>query len=242
VLPHHASPAPKIDKGTLNKLREMTRKTSPAPAPPAPTPAPVAEAHQPAPPAPTQPAQPLPSAPSPIPRSSAQPVPDTPLPQPAPKPNFNSGGTVSDQMRNLASNPAPRAGSIGAAGISGYTRGGRGASAGVGGPEILSDTRGVDFQPYLARLMRQIYQQWIPLIPEEAQPPISKQGVTQVRFKINADGSLGGIWLDGPSGDVALDRAAWGSVNGQIFPPLPKQFLGPNLELRIHYLVNTTKE
>jgi TonB family protein len=244
VLPHHASPAPKIDKGTLNKLREMTRKASPAPAAPAPTPAPAPEAHQPAPtqPSPTPP-QPLPLAPSPLPRSSAPPVPDTPLPQPVTKPNFNTGGTVSDQMRNLASNPAPRAGSSGAAGISGYTRGvGRGASAGVGGPEILSDTRGVDFNPYLARLMRQIYQQWIPLIPEEAQPPISKQGVTQIRFTINPDGSLAAIHLDGPSGDVALDRAAWGSVNGQIFPPLPKQFLGPNLELRIHYLVNTNKE
>jgi hypothetical protein len=26
------------------------------------------------------------------------------------------------------------------------------------------------------------------------------------------------------------------------FPPLPKQFTGPNLELRIHYLVNKTTE
>jgi TonB family protein len=156
---------------------------------------------------------------------------------------MNAGSSVSDQMRNLANNPAPRPGSIGAAGISGYTRGnGRSASAGVGGPEILSDTRGVDFQPYLGRIMRQIYQQWIPLIPEEAQPPLSKQGVTQIRFTINPDGSLAAIHLDGPSGDVALDRAAWGSVNGQIFPRLPKEFTGPNLELRVHYLVNTTKE
>jgi outer membrane biosynthesis protein TonB len=243
VLPHRAVPAPKIDNGTLKKLREMTPKPAPAPTP-TPAPTPVPEARQPAPVTPTpQPTQPLPSAPTPVPRSNAAPVPDAPLPQPTSRPNFSSGKTDSETMRELARNPAPRGSGGGGGGIFGSTRGGgRGAQAGVGGPEILSDTQGVDFQPYLGRLMRQIYQQWIPLIPEEAQPPLSKQGVTQIRFTINPDGSLAAIHLDGPSGDVALDRAAWGSVNGQIFPRLPKEFTGPNLELRVHYLVNTTKE
>jgi TonB family protein len=246
VLPHHASPAPKIDKGTLNKIREMTPKPAAAApkAVPAPSPAAEPESRQPTPasPAPIQPA--LPVAPAPIPHSNAPPVPNAPIPQPATRPTFSTGGTVSDQMHDLASNPSPRGGSLGGGGgIGGNTRrDGRGASAGVGGPEILSDTQGVDFQPYLGRLMRQIYQQWIPLIPEEAQPPLNKQGVTRIRFTINPDGSLAAIHLDGPSGDVALDRAAWGSVNGQIFPPLPKQFTGPNLELRVHYLVNVSKE
>jgi TonB family protein len=245
VLPRHASPAPKLDSGTLKKLRAITAK----PTPPAPTETPVPATPTPAPTATTQPTtaqptpQPLPSAPSPVPHSNAQPMPDTPLPQPSSRPNFNTPNTASDSMRDLANNVAKSRGGTIPMGSGMGTRGnGRGASVGQG-LEVLSDTKGVDFQPYIARIMREIYEQWIPLIPEEARPPLSKQGVTQVRFKINADGTIGGMWLDGPSHDVALDRAAWGSITGVgQFPPLPKQFTGPNLELRIHYLVNTNKE
>jgi len=125
-------------------------------------------------------------------------------------------------------------------GISGNTRG---TQAGVGGPEILSDTQGVNFQPYLQRILRLIYQQWIPLLPEEARPPLNKRGTTQVRFTINPDGTIAAMHLDGSSHDDALNRAAWGSITGVgQFPPLPKQFHGPNLELRIHYLVNVDQD
>jgi TonB family protein len=101
----------------------------------------------------------------------------------------------------------------------------------------------VNFQPYLQRILRMIYEQWLPLIPEEARPPLMKQGVTQIRFIINPDGTVAYMHLDGSTHDEALDRAAWGSITGVgQFPPLPKQFTGPNLELRIHYLVNRTTE
>jgi TonB family protein len=248
VLPHHAAPAPKIDRGTLEKLRRMSPKPTPVPEAPKaaavePTPQPAAPAARATPPPPTpQPAQPLPSAPSPMPRSSAQPVPDTPLPQPTSRPNFNSGGSVSDSMRDLANNVARNRG--GATNLpSGEGLRAHGGAMVGNGVDILSDTKGVDFQPYLARIMREIYEEWLPLIPEEARPPLNKQGWTAVRFTINPDGTIGGMHLDGSTHDVALDRAAWGSITGvNQFPPLPKQFTGPNLELRIHYLVNTTKE
>jgi TonB family protein len=244
VLPHHASPAPKLDSGTLKKLRAMTPKPTP-PAPteaptPQPTPAPSATS-QPTPVPPTP--QPIPPTPSPVPRSSAPPIADAPLPQPATRPNFSTPNTASDSMRDLANNLAKNRG--GGSGIpmgTGTHGNGRGASVGQG-VDILSDTKGVDFQPYLARIMREIYEEWIPLIPEEARPPLSKQGVTQIRFTINPDGTIAAMHLDGSTHDVALDRAAWGSITGVgQFPPLPKQFTGPNLELRIHYLVNTNKE
>ena len=45
--------------------------------------------------------------------------------------------------------------------------------------------------------------------------------------------------LEGPSGDVSLDRAAWGGILGASpFPPLPKNFKGPFLELRFYFLYN----
>ncbi len=112
----------------------------------------------------------------------------------------------------------------------------RGLGTGV---DILSDTMGVDFNPYLQRIMREIYETWLPLIPEEARPPLNKQGETQIRFIILPDGRIGGMVLEGSTHDDAINRSCWGSITGVgQFPALPSQFHGPNLELRVHYLVN----
>lgn len=241
-LPHHAAaPPPRVDRSTLAKLRAMEPKPAPpAPAPPAesteaPKPAPPA-ATQPAPPV-AQPALPLPSAPHPVPRSNA-PVPDAPLPQRSSRPNFAQPSTA-DQDMQQAMRGSQSAGSDRSVGITGNSRG-----TDVGqGVDILSDTQGVNFQPYLQRILREIYEQWIPLLPEEARPPLNKRGTTQIRFTINPDGTIAAMHLDGSSHDDALNRAAWGSITGVgQFPPLPKQFHGPNLELRIHYLVNQEQE
>jgi TonB family protein len=235
VLPHHAVPPPKLDKGTLEKLRAMEAKRLPAPEAPE-QPPPPPSAMQPTPPVPA-PALPLPAAPTP---RAATPVPETPLPQAPSKPTFNAPGSANKEMQQ-AMQGSEHAGSSGAsAGVS--SGGGRSAALGAG-PEILSDTQGVNFEPYLQRIMREIYEQWLPLIPEEAQPPLRKQGMTVVRFTINPDGTIAAMHLDGSTHDDALNRAAWGSITGVgQFPPLPKQFHGPNLELRIHYLVNEPME
>ncbi len=236
VLPHHMSAAPpKIDRGTLNKLRTMESKRLPAPVTPTEQAPPVAM--QPTPEVPT-PAIHQPVAPHAIPGAST-PVPEAPLPQAPTRPNFSTGGSASQEMQQAMQGSA-HAGSGGSVGIQGGT--GRGAALGQG-VDILSDTQGVNFQPYLQRILRQIYEQWIPLIPEEAQPPLSKQGATLIRFTINSDGTISAMHLDGSTHDDALNRAAWGSITGVgQFPPLPKEFHGPNLELRIHYLVNKQTE
>jgi TonB family protein len=113
------------------------------------------------------------------------------------------------------------------------------------GVEILSDTGGVDFAPYLKQAVLMIKASWIHLIPEEARPPVNLQGETVIRFTIDRDGKLSAMHLDGSSQQTKLDRAAWGSITGiGQFPPLPKEFSGPNLELRIRFSVNrppTTK-
>ena len=46
----------------------------------------------------------------------------------------------------------------------------------MGGAEILSNTQGVNFDPYLRRILREIYDQWLPLIPEEAPPAAAQIG------------------------------------------------------------------
>lgn len=232
---------PKLDNRTLEHLRSM-EPPPPKPSAPAetpkvapPTPAPAITNN--APPAPA-PALPLPNAPQPTPKTAPPVVAEAPTPQPSAKPNFNTnnsaGGSINDAVRNAARD---------------HSGGGYGARSGNGGPlnfgnvDVLSDMQGVDFNPYLRRIIADIYRNWLPLIPEEAKPPLSKQGETLVRFMILPDGRIGGMWLDGSTHDDAINRSAWGSITSEgQFPPLPSQFHGPNLELRIHYYVNKQPE
>ena len=98
---------------------------------------------------------------------------------------------------------------------------------------------GVDFGPYMRRIVYDTERAWWPIIPEIARPPLNKQGRVLIRFKILKDGSVKEMLLEGPSGDVSLDRAAWGGILGASpFPQLPKEFKGPYLELRFYFLYN----
>jgi TonB family protein len=137
-------------------------------------------------------------------------------------------------MRNLANSMARGQGGDYAA----NAPSGHGSNLGEGA-EILSDTLGVDFGPYIKRLLRILYDSWLPLIPEETRPPLSKEGSTLIRFTINKDGTVSAMHLDDSTHDQAIDRAAWGSITGVgQMPPLPKNFTGPNLELRIDFIIS----
>jgi TonB family protein len=111
-----------------------------------------------------------------------------------------------------------------------------GSSSGV---EILTDTQGVDFGPYIRKALAIIKKNWLPLIPEEARPPANMQGETLIRFSILPDGKISAMHLDGSSQHTNIDRAAWGAITavGQ-FPPLPTEFKGSHIELRISFLTN----
>ena len=221
---------PTLDKKTLEQLQAMRRAGPPAPTPAPPTPQPPQQQ-----PAPQQAQQPLPAAPQPQkPPPTQQATVDTPrLPVPQ-RPNFGTQSqSPGEALRQAAREAAQNRGG-----------GDYGANIPVAhqgintGVDVLSDTMGVDFGPYLNKVVREIYNNWIPLIPEEARPPLNKSGETLIRFTILPNGTVGGMSLDGSTHDEALNRAAWGSVNGQQFPPLPPEFKGPLLELRIHYMVN----
>ncbi|ABF43555.1 TonB-like protein [Candidatus Koribacter versatilis Ellin345] len=110
--------------------------------------------------------------------------------------------------------------------------------------EITTDTQGVDFGPYLARIKQTIEANWYTAMPESVYPPLRKSGKVAVEFVILPDGKVQGMRIFFPSGDVALDRAAWGGISASNpFPPLPKEFHGPYLGLRCYFLYNpTTKD
>jgi TonB family protein len=107
------------------------------------------------------------------------------------------------------------------------------------GIQMLSDPMGVDWTAYLRRLHNDIQRNWDPLIPEEVQPPLFKKGITGIRFSILPGGRIGSMILETPSGDRALDEAAWHGITSEgDFPPLPKEFRGPQLELRVGFYYN----
>lgn len=160
-------------------------------------------------------------------------------------------------FRSLMTNPAQRAaqaasaagpgrsaGSFGGGGGGGDYGSGRGGSARTGGNlEVLSDTQGVDFGPYLSRVLQAVRMNWYNLIPEAARAPLLEHGKVSIEFAILPDGKVAGMRIVSPSGvDVALDRAAWGGITASNpFAPLPREFHGPYLALRFHFYYNPTK-
>jgi hypothetical protein len=137
-----------------------------------------------------------------------------------------------DAIRNAMRNSGGRSGAdIGAPGQAGPLQ---------AGASILSDTQGVDFSAYMRRLHDDIQRNWDPLIPQEVEPPLLKKGIVGIRFTILPDGELGQpMILETQSGDVALDKAAWFAITSEgQFPPLPPQFHGPNLQLRVGFFYN----
>ena len=211
---------PLIDKKTIE---EMKRSAPPAPAPES-APKPAAQA----------------PAPPPIPPSQQSQL-EAPRPAAVPaRPNFAMGSqNPADQLRE-AMKGASRGNGTGGAGNLSPDRLARHPGAGTGGIEVLSDTQGVDFNGWLQRWHRETERTWDPLIPDEVNPPILKSGMVAIRFKVLPNGRLmdGSLVLEGRSGDVALDRAAWGALTGSNYPPLPRDFHGPYLELRAYFLYN----
>ncbi len=144
------------------------------------------------------------------------------------------GQAIQQATQGAAAN---RAGGGGQSGDFGLGTGAHGRQ--LGNLEVLSDTQGVDFGPYLQRILQEVRQNWYLLIPESAE---MKKGKLAIEFAITKDGKVADMRLVASSGDVALDRPAWGSItNSNPFPPLPAEFNGPFLALRFRYYYNPDK-
>lgn len=244
---------PTLDKKTLEELQAMQRAGRQTPPPQPAAPQQQAQAPAPPPPQPTpqqqqaeqqqaqQQQKALPSAPKPTPNEVARM--DAPsVPRPTPQQNHSQSAQIPQsnmsvgEMIRQAEKAAAQ--SNGQAGDNGENM----PSAHPGmqsGVEILSDTMGVDFGPYLRQVVQATQNSWDILIPEAARPPLLKKGRVAIQFIIAPDGSVKQMQLILPSGDVSLDRAAWGGITGAApFPPLPKQFKGPYLALRFYFLYN----
>jgi len=227
VAPKPLVKPPVIDKKTLD---EMKREAPLAPQETAPPPQQPQAPAQPKP----QPAVPVPPAPQ-----SQSPI-EAPRPAAVPaRPNFamnsdNPADAMKQAMRDAMRGRGGAYANQPSGGLSMHP------GAGTGGVQVLSDTQGVDFSSWLQRWHYETERTWDPLIPDEVNPPILKSGMVAIRFKVLPNGRLmdGSLMLEGRSGDVALDRAAWGALVGSNYPPLPREFHGPYIELRAYFLYN----
>ncbi len=224
VVPKLPPNKPLIDKQTMEELKRQAEQAPPPPAQP--------QQMQ----APEQPKQ---QAAQPIPTNPQSQAPEAPRPQAVPaKPNFAMGSpNPADQLRQDMMNAMHAHGQQGY-GSQPSDRLSMHPGAGTGGVQILSDTQGVDFNAWLQRWHFITERTWDPLIPDEVNPPILKQGVVAIRFKVLPNGQVVDMTLDGRSGDTGLDRAAWGAITGSSYPSLPREFHGPYLELRAYFLYN----
>jgi outer membrane biosynthesis protein TonB len=234
--------APQVNRDDLKKILDAGRTGRPGPvAPPVQQPAPAPQQAQ-------QPPQPQPqAAPPPKPQDQQMEAKLQSPPVETPKPSFNtspmSAGSAIDQAaRAVAANRGGYGADTGDNGNYGQAPG-RKATAAVGPLEVLSDTMGVDFDPYLKRVVHDVRINWYNLIPESARAPLMKKGKVSIEFAIMKDGSLRGMrYVDPTSGDVALDRAAYGGITASNpFPPLPSEFGGQYLGLRFTFYYNPDK-
>ena len=203
----------------------------------------------------------LPAAPTP--KANTNPTPSTaPTQPPPPEPskimpmlppttpghlnlgitNASPGKALQDNLQD-AIKRAPGGGTYTSEGT--VSAGGRGRGSGGGGAQygngvsILTPTEGVDFNSYINRLLAKLKQNWIAVMPESFY--LGDKGIVAISFRINKDGSFSAesLSIDRTSGKEPLDTAAASAIRATSpFEPLPPQFKGPNLDLRIGFYYN----
>ncbi|HEV2348647.1 MAG TPA: TonB family protein [Terriglobia bacterium] len=206
------------------------------------------------PPAPAPPAPPAPKQAPGTPPSAGQPKPPEPKKEDAqlrltdvPAPTGNGGharlqlpdATPGEAIMRASQDVARgrASGAIGGPGDSEAQFNNPSSNFSIGGAQILSDTLGVDFGPYLARVVMSVRRNWYSVIPISAQ--MGQKGRVAIVFEIIKDGSVPTIRLVGSSGSEPLDRAALSSINmSNPFPRLPDQFTGNHLVLQFVFLYN----
>jgi TonB family protein len=103
--------------------------------------------------------------------------------------------------------------------------------------EMLSDPGGVDFKPYLIRILATVKRNWQAVIPETAR--LGRQGRVQIQFAIDRNGLVPKLVIAVPSGTDSLDRAAVAGIGAsQPFPPLPPEFPGNQVRLQFTFTYN----
>lgn len=247
------------------EIEPRPRVQIPAPLPTAPKPAAPREAVIPSIPA----AKPVP-LPEPPKVEITQPKTDLPLMPPAPIPQIQPAEKPKLAFENVGAPPPPMAPGKGVVPIPGNAvaeairQAARPGSAGglvvgdsgnPGGPgvnmpaipgspasqlQLLSDPMGVDFKPYLIRVLASVKLHWLAVIPESVR--YGRRGSVAIQFSIGKDGNVPRLVIASASGTEALDRAAVAGISAsQPFPPFPQEFKGDRIVLQFNFAYNMPK-
>jgi TonB family protein len=103
--------------------------------------------------------------------------------------------------------------------------------------ELLSDPMGVDFKPYLIRILATVRRNWFAVMPESVH--LGRRGKCILQFAIDRNGQVPKLVISMPSGADPLDRAAVAGISASVpFPPLPKEFKGQEVRLQFAFAYN----
>jgi outer membrane biosynthesis protein TonB len=150
-------------------------------------------------------------------------------------PSASPGAAIQNQLQDAIRRGDHSSDQYGGPAIPG-SRGGPGMA---GSAQILSDTQGVDFSSYIQRLLATLKRNWETVMPESAL--MGDKGMVFTTFSINPDGSVHAPdpELERTSGKTPLDNAAISAIHASNpFEPLPSEFHGPYLKLRIVFIYN----
>jgi TonB family protein len=103
--------------------------------------------------------------------------------------------------------------------------------------QLMSDAQGVDFKPYLIRILATVKRNWLAIIPESAR--LGRHGKVLLQFIVDKDGSVPKLVIAMPSGTEAFDKAAVAGISASVpFPPLPAEFKGSEVRLQFAFVYN----
>jgi TonB family protein len=103
--------------------------------------------------------------------------------------------------------------------------------------ELRSDPQGVDFKPYMMQVLAAVRRNWFAVYPETAR--MGARGQVVLEFAIAKQGVVTKVILPGQSGSKPLDEAAIAAISASNpLPPLPKDFKGDRIVLRMTFMYN----
>ena len=113
------------------------------------------------------------------------------------------------------------------------------AAARLSNFELKSDPMGVDFWPYLQRVLAVVKLNWSAVYPQAAR--LGLRGQVTLEFSVRKDGTVDKIVYDEQSGSRALDNAAVAAISAsEHLPSLPAEFKGDRIVLKMSFMYNIT--
>ena len=104
-------------------------------------------------------------------------------------------------------------------------------------PTIISETHGVNFNPWLSSIYFRVRDNWYSVIPQVYRTGM--KGVVVIVFDVRSNGVLEELAVVKSSGRSPYDRAAISSLKlSEPFPSFPADFVGDYLTLQFTYFYN----